>query len=138
MKYFQRGKVRSLAQYGNEISATVQGQYKYTVQLRLQDGALDYRCTCPVGMDGAFCKHGVATALAWIDEPPVEGKGNLGETRRHRGPSMEELRRHLLGLSQDALVEMILEQAMGDARWRDRLLMQVVASQPVPDVRELR
>ena len=135
VKYFNQGRVRSLAQYGNEISATVQGNYKYTVKLGLKNGIFEYRCSCPVGMDGAFCKHGVATALAWIDEPPMDGKGartTLGQ------PSMEDLQTYLGKMSKEELVKLILEQAMGDAQWRDRLLMQVSASQPVPDIRELK
>jgi uncharacterized Zn finger protein len=32
--------------------------------LAVDNGVPDYACDCPVGSDGAFCKHCVAAALA--------------------------------------------------------------------------
>ncbi len=134
--YFRQGKVRSLAQYGDEISAEVWGQYQYTVRLWLHKGQLDYQCSCPVGRDGAFCKHAVATAFAWID-----GQPKVGEVRKDTGgrnTPMERLKAYLQGRSHDDLVEIILQQAMADASWRDRLCMKSAAVEDAPDIRQFR
>ena len=42
--------------------------------LAADDGVLDYSCDCPVGSDGAFCKHCVAAALAWLNRAARTGE----------------------------------------------------------------
>jgi uncharacterized Zn finger protein len=37
--------------------AKVQGTRPYRVELWIEEGDLEYSCTCPVGADGEFCKH---------------------------------------------------------------------------------
>jgi uncharacterized Zn finger protein len=48
------------------IEAHVLGTRRYDVKLWVERGRLEYSCTCPVGIDGAFCKHCVAVGLAWL------------------------------------------------------------------------
>ncbi len=123
--YFERGLVYSLAQYGERISAEVHGTETYQVQLWIENEDLYSRCTCPLGVEGEFCKHCVAVGLTWIDEPPVRQSGKAAPAKV--GTTMEDVRDYLARQERDTLVRMILEQAMEDARWRDRLLMKAAA-----------
>jgi len=58
---YARGVVRSLRADSREITAEVFGSEVYHVWLWRDQRALDCDCTCPVGQDGDFCKHLVAT-----------------------------------------------------------------------------
>src|SRR5690349_21052276 len=69
--YFDGGRVTSLVEHRGKLTAIVQGSEDYRVELSVRIGELDYDCTCPVGEDGAFCKHCVATGLAWITNSPA-------------------------------------------------------------------
>jgi len=62
--YFASGQVGSIVDHEGKISAKVRGTRSYQVTLWLERGEMVYSCTCPVGADGAFCKHCVAVGLA--------------------------------------------------------------------------
>ncbi|MFZ5557553.1 MAG: SWIM zinc finger family protein [Pseudomonadota bacterium] len=64
--YFRTGAVADLADTGAAVKARVMGSEEYRVTLRAERGTLGYSCTCPMGGDGDFCKHVVATGLAWL------------------------------------------------------------------------
>ena len=66
LAYFRGGAVERLASHRDRISARVVGTDVYVVKLWPDRGDLDWSCTCPVGQDGEFCKHLVATGLAWL------------------------------------------------------------------------
>src|SRR4030095_10791328 len=66
LDYFSHGHVESLENRGDCVHAIVRGNQDYTVTLTADDGVLDYSCDCPVGGEGAFCKHCVAAALGWL------------------------------------------------------------------------
>jgi uncharacterized Zn finger protein len=121
-RYFESGRVRSLAQYENRITADVVGTDTYHVQLWLEDGDLDYRCTCPLGVDDIFCKHCVAVGLAWIDEPPPYRAAQ--DAPSPKGTTMQDVRDYLNRQDRDTLVRMILDRAMEDTSWRERLLIK--------------
>lgn len=120
--YFESGRVYSLAEYNERITAQVQGTQPYQVDLWLENDDLQYRCTCPVGVDGWFCKHCVAVALAWIDEPPPYQEPEASSTRP--GTTIADVRDYLNQQDRDTLVRMILDQAMEDVRWRETLLLK--------------
>ena len=65
--YHRHGHVQSLDDQGSLVRALVRGNQDYTVTLSSDEGVLDYACDCPQGTDGAFCKHCVAAALAWLN-----------------------------------------------------------------------
>jgi len=123
VEYHERGRVHSLAQYGDQITAQVQGNESYQVTLWLADGELMFRCTCPVGVDGLFCKHCVATALAWIEEPPPYHP--IGDAPPRQGTTLQDVEEYLAQQDRDHLVRMIMERVMEDAQWRDQLLLKV-------------
>jgi uncharacterized Zn finger protein len=66
--YFAAGRVRELMVDGTVVRATVQGRARYGVRLSLRPSGLTGECGCPYGAEGMFCKHCVATALAWLDQ----------------------------------------------------------------------
>lgn len=58
----------------NTITAHVQGTLNYNVTLRTRNHALDWSCSCPLGDEGEFCKHVVATGLAWLARTVATGR----------------------------------------------------------------
>ncbi len=120
--YFTSGQVGSLAEHQGTIAATVQGTQAYRVKLGVEAGEVRHSCTCPVGQDGVFCKHGVAVGLAWLDQqrPRVPG----GPRAATPAVSMDDVGAWLAGQEKHALVELLMDQAMADDRLRQRLLLQ--------------
>lgn len=133
--YCAEGRVRSLVAHGDTLTATVCGTENYTVRLATENGALSYRCSCPVGADGAFCKHCAAVALAWLDA----GRKNIAATRAGISNlktrisnssglaggllvSLDDLRPWLLEQPPATLADLLLETAERDERLREKLL----------------
>lgn len=78
LAYFRHSAVSRLRAGAKEISARVRGSRPYAVRLWLDGRELRWDCTCPLGRDGEFCKHLVATGLAWLAG---------GEDHADQGPS---------------------------------------------------
>lgn len=117
-EYFSEGCVRGLAEHAGTITAKVQGTHDYRVKLWIKNGGVDYSCTCPVGADGDFCKHCVAVGLAWLTpESNRKGSGKPAVT-------LDDARAALVAQPKEALVAMLLEQAMDDDRLRQKLLLK--------------
>lgn len=116
--YLSAGAVRSLALDAGALRAIVGGTSDYQVRLELAPDGLDWSCSCPYGETGEFCKHCVATALAWEqDDPPSAGEDRqLLEFLRSRDAVW--LADELLAASRtDPLLRARLEVAAGaDAR----------------------
>lgn len=113
--YFQAGAVTDLVVTDDTLNARVVGGDEYAVQLWNEDGELGYSCTCPVGDDGIFCKHGVAAGLAWLAgqaaTPPAQrGKDDLAG-----------IREWLTAAPREQLEKLLLEQALNDPGLRSRL-----------------
>ncbi|MBN1289090.1 MAG: SWIM zinc finger family protein, partial [Actinobacteria bacterium] len=105
--YFSSGYVRSLAEYGDSVSARVLGNYVYEVRFWINENSLMYSCTCPMGDRGVFCKHCVATGLEWLDmRKSVEG--------RKPDKVMKEIEQYLRGCRHKELTEVIMHQALSD------------------------
>lgn len=121
--YFAEGAVRSVRRDGDGIKAVVRGTHSYRVHLWVEDGELCHDCTCPVGLDGTFCKHCVAAGLAWQAD-------DSGETDDNGTPTIAapDLRTYLMGLDKDALVSMLLDQADEDERLYRRLSIRAASS----------
>ena len=49
--------VKALAEEEGTVKAKVQGTRPYRVELWIEEGDLEYSCTCPVGADGEFWKQ---------------------------------------------------------------------------------
>jgi uncharacterized Zn finger protein len=68
--YATEGRVKAIAKIESQLVATVLGTAFYAVSIWVKGDALGYICSCPAGTEGAFCKHCVAVAFAWLDKNP--------------------------------------------------------------------
>ncbi len=66
-EYAAGGRVQGLVESEDSIAGQVRGTRRYDVRLWVDAGSLEYACTCPIGADGAFCKHCVAVGIAWLE-----------------------------------------------------------------------
>jgi len=109
--YLGEGHVGTLRVSVGRVAATVQGAESYSVELSGDDGQLRFDCSCPVGRDGAFCKHCVAVALRWLGG------------RSARPPTLDDARAYLETLSASALVDLLIDHAHDDERLARKLLL---------------
>jgi uncharacterized Zn finger protein len=104
--YAAEARVRLLSHDERGAVAVVAGNSNYRVLLGVDaDGRVQGSCTCPVGAEGAFCKHCVATALVLCE----------------RESTTPELRSLLTARPHDELVELLVDAADRDPVLRDRL-----------------
>ena len=134
-EYFASGLVRKLAEHEGTVTAKVHGTREYRVRLWIEDGDIDYSCTCPVGNDGAFCKHCVAVGLACLAQPDDALAADPGRERRlgkSKKPTvtMNDVRAYLAKQDKNVLVSLLMDQAMNDDRLRERLLMRTAKNGP--------
>jgi uncharacterized Zn finger protein len=118
--YVQHGHVESIEAVANSVRAVVRGSQDYTIVLSSDDGVLDYACDCPQGADGAFCKHCVAAALAWLNRDAVPTKAK--SRGKIKEPTLADAAKVLRDEDKDTLLQMILEWAKDDDRFHERLL----------------
>jgi uncharacterized Zn finger protein len=121
--YFERGEdyhsgghVYDLVEHAGVVVAKVVGTADYRVRLWVEDG-LAYSCDCPLGVDGEFCKHCVATGLAWLE-------GDFPGGATGGSPTMEDVKTYLEAQEKGYLVAIVMEQAMEDEGLRERLLLR--------------
>lgn len=107
-RYFAAGQVRRVTVDGSTVTATVDGTRTYRVRLDVTPKGLHGRCSCPYGADGVFCKHCVATSLAWLEQDGEEGGP------RTKPPSDKRLRLFLRGCDQEWLVDQLMTAAKSD------------------------
>ncbi len=65
VEYFRQGQVLGWNRQGNTVTAQVVGSESYQVTLRLNPRGLEGGCDCPASEGIDFCKHCVATTLAY-------------------------------------------------------------------------
>ena len=126
--YCAGGQVRALGEHEDVITAKVLGTREYRVKLWAENGDLEFSCTCPVGTDGAFCKHCVAVGLAWLGQ----GREGGAPSKKPAKPSvtMDDVRTHLTAQGKETLVDLLVERAMEDDRLRQRLLLKASRKTP--------
>ena len=123
-EYFSVGSVGRLRVTEDKITARVQGNEAYEVELRDDDGDLAYDCTCPRAADGYFCKHCVAVGLAWLAENSAAPKsGNASGKKKRRDP-WRDIKDFLGTQPQEALVDLLLDVARRDDRLYQSLLLK--------------
>ncbi|WP_369942654.1 SWIM zinc finger family protein [Xanthomonas medicagonis] len=143
--YYQRGlayaeedRVTLLAMDARSADADVAGSQNYGVRLEWRDGSLHGTCDCPIGMENAFCKHQVATALVWAQAAASAGDGQRSDRDTKRVPTSNSvLRQWLAGQPAEILQALLMEAAEDDPALRQRLLSQAqLASAPPQDWRK--
>ena len=64
LAYVSGGRVHVDTTAEGIVTATVAGTTTYAVRLGFGPSGLVHECSCPIGVDGRFCKHLVAVAAA--------------------------------------------------------------------------
>jgi uncharacterized Zn finger protein len=68
--YASGGRVRAVARKDGQLQGAVQGTSLYQVSIWVSGDGIGYKCTCPAGAEGDFCKHCVALAITWLEVSP--------------------------------------------------------------------
>jgi tetratricopeptide (TPR) repeat protein len=127
-RYATEGRVHAVDEDDSAIAGTVSGTHDYEVRIWVEDLDLAYACDCPIGVDGTFCKHLVALAIAWLDRSSDGSGAKRPDPRasrdRTRPITMTDVRTYLDGQDHGTLVEMILAEADRDEGLRERLLLR--------------
>jgi uncharacterized Zn finger protein len=66
--YVADGRVKALAKKDGQLVGAVYGTTLYAVSIWIKGDGLGYACSCPAGVEGDFCKHCVAIAVAWVEQ----------------------------------------------------------------------
>lgn len=145
--YFDEQRVTVRKVSATEIAADVSGSDEYRTRLWFEGDELHSTCTCPHAEEGAFCKHMVATALAWRDSlgDEHEGKPHKGAApaadnapRRSAADSRREvLRRFLVEQSKGWLADQLLQAATSEPVLERRLLLAARTQQAEQDPKAL-
>jgi uncharacterized Zn finger protein len=116
LDYFEEGRVSALQQSSQSIRARVTGTEDYAVVLTLKAETVIYQCDCPVGSEGDFCKHCVATALAWLHQQ---------ETAEEESPKItpEDVTKALQQEDKETLIRWLLAWAEEYPGLQERLVM---------------
>ena len=130
-EYYRGGAVTGLRQYRGRVSATVAGSRDYRVKLWEEDGTLKFECSCPDGMDYAFCKHCVAVGLALLEEVDTEDTSDnksTGKTSRKKARqdiTAEDIHAWLEQQDAASLADLLVAQAMHDQHLYRTLQLKV-------------
>lgn len=135
--YFAGGQVGALVEHAGTVTAKVQGTRTYRVKLWREGDTLEHACSCPVGDDGAFCKHGVAVGLALMEAGSAKTTSSKASSSRAsagktKSPpvTLDDVRAQLLTRDKRALVDLLMAQVVEDDSLRRRLLMEVASRDP--------
>lgn len=120
--YFEQGLVTSLIEYEGVITAKVFGTDPYKVRFWIEDDEIESSCSCPMGQEGAFCKHCVAAGLAWLHKDVID----IEEVSE----PVDDVGKWLGSQDKDVLVKIILESAMDDERLFRKLSLKALESTP--------
>ncbi|MGQ0525495.1 MAG: SWIM zinc finger family protein [Betaproteobacteria bacterium] len=117
VNYFEGGAVVGLRLGTDGIAARVQGTEPcpYTVRFWVEKRRLQWGCACPLGVEGAFCKHLVATGLAWLAGDFTDYEPDIPEDFR-------EIEEFLQGVGKDTLVETLSPRLA----WDEGLFAEIV------------
>ena len=114
--YFREGAVELLHCDEREIAGSVLGTEPYGVRLWMKRGLLNWACTCPLGEQGEFCKHLVATGLTWL----AQQSRNPGA---YESPELRAIRAFLDQSDQRTLAQILQSRAMRDDGLMAELLL---------------
>ena len=98
LEYYHAGMVVGWNRKGATITADVEGSERYRVVLKLSKRGLEGGCNCPASEGIDFCKHCVATALAYRAE-------QAEQTRLTEGDATDRIRAYLQQMDKASLIE---------------------------------
>lgn len=134
--YYEQGAVRSLVTHAGKLAARVEGTEDYTVVLWLERDVIRFKCSCPMGDMGEFCKHCVATALTFLevasspttvdDEDDYDSDDERFDDdefddARPKLQTLDDVQSYLATCRKEQLAELLLEVALESDEWRVRL-----------------
>lgn len=112
---FRAKRVLKVAVDTGQLRGTVMpsesGRANYEVHVWTKEDGIAYRCTCPVGEEGRFCKHAVAIALAHLDKIDREASAML-----------DRVASRLASMPREVLLMKLAERARTDEHVRAVLL----------------
>jgi uncharacterized Zn finger protein len=117
--YVRRNLVVSLERTGDTLEAVVSGTDDYAVTLSSDGRKFKYSCECPLGDEGRFCKHCVATALAWIADqkrPSAGAKPALSSRITN-----EDIAAMLHAQDKEVLINWLMDWSIRDEPLRQKL-----------------
>ncbi len=106
--YHLEDRVISLQINNGNITACVEGNYNYEVHLTHRKNRLEGGCECPASEGFDFCKHCVATAMAYR-------KVLLEQNELKNGDSTQRIEAYLNTLHQEELVNHLLRLITSDS-----------------------
>ena len=115
VEYFESNAVELRSFDTQEITARVEGSETYSVSLKARRETLDWSCSCPLGDEGEFCKHLVATGLAWLAQGRTKGAA-------YESPDLAAIRKFIERSDKHTLGELLLKQAAQDDQFAARLV----------------
>jgi len=123
--YAASGRVGKRVGTDGSVTAKVRGTSSYKVKLWVEGGEQYSECSCPVGVDGRFCKHAVAVALV-VTEAAFDTEVSMDASI--------DLRDYLTSLEHSCLVDLLIERADADDLFDARLRLQATGATdgPVP------
>ena len=98
-------------QLRGKVRPSESGRADYDVHVWTKEDGIAYRCTCPVGEEGRFCKHAVAIALAHLEE--------MG---RQTSAMLDRVVSQLVAMPREALLMRLAERARTDEHLRAVLI----------------
>ena len=133
-EYYERGTVQALRERNGVVRATVRGSRPYQTALEFSDDEVAGQCSCPLGQEGEFCKHLVATGLACIAEQVGTGTA----TKKSNPITPKEIEAYLSKLKGPELVRLVMEQADVDDEFYAGLKLRVAADGASANMPEMR
>jgi uncharacterized Zn finger protein len=118
--YFRSGAVLGVQGGPDGLTGRVEGTELYLTRIWTVRGKTRWGCSCPLGQEGAFCKHLVATGLYWLSD--LSGKATGFEVELAR------VKNSLQAMHRDALAELALERAVVDEGFYAELLLAARAA----------
>jgi len=133
LDYFENGAVVHLQHGTDGISARVQGTEPcpYAVRFWMEQQELQWGCACPLGVEGAFCKHLVATGLAWLSGDTITDDQVAPE-------DLETIQDVLDAIDEKTVLEILSQRALSDESLLAELALAARASRHEDKAREAR
>lgn len=127
-EYVRQGYVQDLMiQDDDALSARVTGREDYFIDLWTEGDSLQSSCTCPLGMDGIFCKHCVAVGLFWLNSAKSANTQQGDRNSVQKPVTMRDVESFLERQEKEVLIEWILDRAANDPDWQQQLLLKVAS-----------
>jgi hypothetical protein len=117
--------VRGLRIEEGRARASIQAKNVYTVELEWLNLALSGRCSCPHNLDGNFCKHLVAVALATLDKLAGHAGADFHSDGAGESGPLDD---YLSGLDRAALLDLVRTLMI-----RDESVLRLVEARAVAD-----